>query len=817
MDIKKTKSFVLISFTLATLGLLYFILITYNELEAAYTESNNIETSLKKIKQLEKIKDNLKQLEALQLTYLIDNNEVHVVKFEQIKNSLDKNILDLQNINDVELNENEAFKKLKSAIDHNIYFLNESINVRKKWGRDSVNLFISSSKGISLKDEFEIEYKAITEKNIRNIEKSNYLNNKLLNKRFAIINIGYGISILFFGFLFFWIFLELKKLRIRERLLQLNSSILLNIYDPVITTDKNFIITDWNIYAEQLFGFSKAEAVGVRLSILLKTDFENSNLEEVRSKIKTDKKWNGNLTYISKDGTPIKANASTSNFYDEQNKVVGTVTVIRNISNQIDIQKNLEKEVEIKISEIKLMNTRFELMMIATDDAIWDMEFGSDKIWGNKKYLSYFNEIVDEHIFYVDIQNRIHPDDLLILNDAFSSSLIKKETNFTIKYRFKNNEENWLTLLNKSIIIYNDNNEPIRLIGNVQDITKEEEIKHQIINEKEISEALINSLPGIFYMFNKKGEYIRWNENIFAITGYNKEDITSLNPILFVPEEQRPYLIEKINDVFENGSDSIEADLLTKDGKRIPYYFTGTYIKIDDQDCMMGVGIDISERVKVQQELRQLATDLQNIREEERTRISREIHDELGQQLTGLKMNISWLNKKLIHATPEISNHINQSIALSDQTLKTVRRIAAQLRPSILDDLGLITALESEADEFQNRYNIETSFVAENITSTLDQQMSTAIFRIFQESLTNILRHSKATMVTTVFSEFNNHFTFKVEDNGIGFDDSSDKNKRSLGLLGMKERAIMIGGLLTINSIPNKGTILNLQIPKNNL
>jgi PAS domain S-box-containing protein len=817
MDIKKTKSFVLISFTLATLGLLYFILITYYDLEAAYTESTNIETSLKKLNQLQKINDNLKQLESLQLNYLIDNNEVYVANFVNIEDSLHKNIIDLQNLNDKKLSENEAFKKLKTVIDNNIYFFKEAINVRKKWVQDSANQFISKSNGVSLMKEFEFEHALFSEKNINNLEKSNYLNNKLLNKRFAIINIGYSISILFFGFLFFWIFRELKNLRLRERLLQLNSSILLNLYDPVITTDKNFIITDWNIYAEQLFGFSKAEAVGVRLSILLKTDFENSNVEEVRSKIKTDKKWNGNLTYISKDGTAIKANASTSNFYNEQNKVIGTVTVIRNISNQIDIQKNLEKEVDIKISELKLMNTRFELMMIATDDAIWDMEFGSDKIWGNKKYLSYFNEIVDEHIFYVDLQSRIHPDDLLILNDAFSSALIKKETNFTIKYRFKNNEENWLTLLNKSIIIYNDKNEPIRLIGNVQDITKEEEIKQQIINEKEISDALINSLPGIFYMFNKKGEYIRWNENILKITGYSKEEMASADPILFVPEDQRPILIEKINGVFENGADSIEAELLTKDGRRIPYYFTGIYIKMGDQDCMMGVGIDISERVKIQQELRHLATDLQNIREEERTRISREIHDELGQQLTGLKMNISWLNKKLSNSTPEISTHINQSIALSDQTLKTVRRIASQLRPSILDDLGLISALEWESDEFQNRYNIETSFIAENITSTLDQKMSTAIFRIFQESLTNILRHSKATMVKTVFSESNQHYTFKIEDNGIGFDDSSDKNKRSLGLLGMKERAIMIGGILTINSTLNKGTVLNLQIQKNNL
>jgi signal transduction histidine kinase len=95
--------------------------------------------------------------------------------------------------------------------------------------------------------------------------------------------------------------------------------------------------------------------------------------------------------------------------------------------------------------------------------------------------------------------------------------------------------------------------------------------------------------------------------------------------------------------------------------------------------------------------------------------------------------------------------------------------------------------------------------------------MSTAIFRIFQESLTNILRHSKATLVTTIFSEFPNHFTFKIEDNGIGFDENANKKIRSLGLLGMQERALMIGGTLTIKSTPNKGTILYLEIPKNNI
>jgi PAS domain S-box-containing protein len=824
MNIKKNKTFLIAAFVFVTLGLIYFIGVTYVELKSAFKESDKIKTSIYKLALLEKIQSDIQYVEAYQYSFIIDNNEKYIFNFEQTEKDIQKNIVDLENAIASDADEKRNFEVLKLSINKNLRYMQEAISTRINLGHDAANKIVSSGRGMELMKDFKNQINNFKKSNIIQIENSNSINNSLLNNRFLLINIGYGLSVLFFGIMFFWVFRELKKLRFRERLLKYNNSILLNIYDPVITTDKNFIITDWNNYAEELLGYNKSEAIGVQLSILLKTIFENSNIEDVRSKIKTDKKWNGNLTYISKSGTPIYVNASTSHFYDEHNEIIGTVTVIRNISKQIDIQKNLEnislnleKEVESKISEIKLMNTRFELMMEATDDAIWDMEFGSDKIWGNKKYLSYFNKIVDEHIFYVDLQNRIHPDDLLILNDAFSNALIKKETNFTIKYRFKNNEENWLTLLNKSIIIYNKNNEPIRLIGNVQDITKEEEIKQQIINEKEISDALINSLPGIFYMFNKKGEYIRWNENIFAITGYNKEDMTSLNPILFVPEEQRSYLIEKINGVFEKGSDSIEADLLTKDGRRIPYYFTGIYIKMGDQDCMMGVGIDISERVKIQQELRHLATDLQNIREEERTRISREIHDELGQQLTGLKMNISWLNKKLSNTTPEISNHINQSIALSDQTLKTVRRIAAQLRPSILDDLGLISALEWESDEFQNRYNIETNFVAENIKSTIDQKISTAIFRIFQESLTNILRHSKATLVITVLSELPNQFSFKIEDNGIGFDENTEKKISTLGLLGMKERASMIGGTLTIKSTPNKGTILFLQIPKNNI
>ncbi len=817
MNIKKTKSFLITAFLLAIIGLFHFIGVTYFELKSAYIESDKIKISIKKLSLLQKIQSDIQSLESFQYNFIIDNNEKYIFNFEKTKIELNKNIELLETLIASDVDEKRIYSALKLSIEKNLLFIQEAISTRIRLGHDAANEMVSSGRGFELMKDYKKQIDNFRKTNISQIENSNSINNKLLNNRFLIINVGYAITVLFFGLMFFWVLRELNKLRLRERLLQLNSSILLNIYDPIITTDNDFIITDWNCYAEHLLGYHKSEVIGIRLSVLLKPDFENSNSEEVRSKIKADKKWNGNLTCVTKSGSPIFANASTSQFYNENNEIIGTVTVIRNISNQIDIQKNLEKEVETKISQIKLMNSRFELMMEATDDAIWDMEFGSDKIWGNKKYLSYFNNIVDEYFFYDELQSRIHPEDLITLNDLIVDALVNKKTIFYFKYRFKKNEGEWLILVNKSIIIYNEKGEPTRYVGCVQNITVEEKIKQQLINKKDWTDALLNSLPGIFYMFNKAGKFIRWNNNILDITGYSKEDMLTLNPLDFFAVEERQILLEKINDVFQKGSENIEANLLTKDGRKIPYYFTGIFIKMGDEDCAMGVGIDISERVKIQQELRNLATDLQNIREEERTRISREIHDELGQQLTGLKMNISWLNKKITNATPEISSHINQSIALSDQTLKTVRRIAAQLRPSILDDLGLISALEWESDEFQNRYNIEVNFIAENITSTLYQKMSTAIFRIFQESLTNILRHSKATLVTTVFAEFENQFTLKIEDNGIGFDEKTDKRIRTLGLLGMKERALMIGGTLTIKSTPNKGTILLLQIPKTNV
>lgn len=222
----------------------------------------------------------------------------------------------------------------------------------------------------------------------------------------------------------------------------------------------------------------------------------------------------------------------------------------------------------------------------------------------------------------------------------------------------------------------------------------------------------------------------------------------------------------------------------------------------------------IIESGQMNEQLRDLSAHLQNIREEERMHIAREMHDELGQLLTGFKMDVSWLNKRLADSNdPALKEKLAEMLTIVDESVAFVRKLAAELRPGILDDLGLIPALEWHSKEFTKRYNIEVVFqslVKELHTSEL---VATGLFRMYQESLTNVARHSGASNVTATLQLSHGHIHLSISDNGKGFDMTAYGQKKTLGLLGMKERAVMIGGKLDIQSEPGKGTTITITVP----
>jgi signal transduction histidine kinase len=212
-------------------------------------------------------------------------------------------------------------------------------------------------------------------------------------------------------------------------------------------------------------------------------------------------------------------------------------------------------------------------------------------------------------------------------------------------------------------------------------------------------------------------------------------------------------------------------------------------------------------------ELRDLTQHLQGVLEAERSDLAREIHDDLGQMLTALKMDLAWIGKKLpeeqrhlLSKTLEVSRHI-------DQTISTVQRISAQLRPGILDDLGLSAALEWQAGEFQKKTGVECRMLCDFDCACLSQRSSTALFRIFQESLTNIYRHAAATRAQVTLAGSAGTLVLSVTDNGCGVTEENIADHRSLGFIGMRERVRSLGGQLTISRLPEGGTCVQVTVP----
>lgn len=238
--------------------------------------------------------------------------------------------------------------------------------------------------------------------------------------------------------------------------------------------------------------------------------------------------------------------------------------------------------------------------------------------------------------------------------------------------------------------------------------------------------------------------------------------------------------------------------------------------------------LDITQRKLIEQqlaqtnaEIRALSTRLETIREEERTRISREIHDNLGQALTGLKLEFSWLDKNLTRATDENLRRkaipkLKEISHLLEETIQTVRHIATELRPGVLDTLGLSAAIDWQAREFARRSGIQCEIQLCNEPQGLPAERATALFRIFQEILTNIARHSHARQFKVKMAENNGDLVLTVRDNGVGITEEQLRNPKSLGLIGMRERVLIFGGTLVIEGHCEgrmAGTIVNVKMP----
>ena len=218
------------------------------------------------------------------------------------------------------------------------------------------------------------------------------------------------------------------------------------------------------------------------------------------------------------------------------------------------------------------------------------------------------------------------------------------------------------------------------------------------------------------------------------------------------------------------------------------------------------------------QQLRALAADLQAVREEDRTHLAREIHDVLAQDLTLLKLDVAWLDRRLaqpLEAIPRatIQEKLDGMTNLADKAIQSVQRIATELRPAVLDSLGLSAAVEWQMKDFAARSGIQCETSVPDRIFDLGREPSTALFRILQESLTNVARHAAATTVETSLRWQPGQIVLRVRDNGRGIPTAKLEDPRSVGLEGMRERALLLGGQCDISGRPGEGTTIEVRLP----
>jgi PAS domain S-box-containing protein len=261
-----------------------------------------------------------------------------------------------------------------------------------------------------------------------------------------------------------------------------------------------------------------------------------------------------------------------------------------------------------------------------------------------------------------------------------------------------------------------------------------------------------------------------------------------------------------------------EIRLQSRKGAPLSVYLSLNPLRLDSTRAVCLIASDLSETKRAEQELRasseqlrNLTAHLQSVREEERARISREVHDELGQSLTAVKMDLAWLAGRLPRRNGQMLKRIRSTRQLADSMIQSIRRISTELRPAVLD-LGLAAAVEWQVQEYEARSSIQCK-VRLLTQEVFAPDVSTTLFRILQETLTNVARHAKATRVEVVLQKQRDRLVLLIHDNGRGFDQADPSLSKSLGLLGMRERAAILGGRVNISSAPGKGTTVTAWIP----
>jgi PAS domain S-box-containing protein len=418
--------------------------------------------------------------------------------------------------------------------------------------------------------------------------------------------------------------------------------------------------------------------------------------------------------------------------------------------------------------------------------------------------------------------SRLHPHDRERALGEFEK--LPEEGTLATEYRWQTRSGTYRWFRDEAVLIRRSDGTPQEIVGLWTDVTARRQADEVIQRQADI----INQIQETVISIDLDGYVMSWNQGAEKLLGYPVEEALGKHISFIYPVEDREFLErEVLGPVKAKGTHQVEVRRRTKSAEMRFAQLSLTLLR-DDTDSPIGIigySMDITDRKRVEEalinsrnQLEALAVRLELVREEERTRIALEVHDVLGQALTALKLDVSWVFKRITESIepvqfPAVRARLTSALELLDSTIQSVRDIATTLRPGVLDQLGLEAAVEWQAREFHNRTGIscETTIWPDRIV--VGPEQSTALFRIFQEILTNVARHAKATNVSIKLEQSGEHVSLQVRDNGRGITDVEQSGPKAFGLLGMRLRAQQQGGAFDIQGTSGTGTTVTVRIP----
>ena len=411
--------------------------------------------------------------------------------------------------------------------------------------------------------------------------------------------------------------------------------------------------------------------------------------------------------------------------------------------------------------------------------------------------------------------------DVALTPDEIKQNLKKTIDSGIVKFETKNKKKNGEIIWVAVVLTEMEINGQIYFASFGRDISESKRVEQQIINEKKLSDSIINSLPGIFYSYDKDGNFLRWNKNFETVSKYSTEEVAAMHPLDFFDNDEKELLKKKIEAVFEKGMSEVEAHFFTKEKEKISYYFNGKLGYIDGRACLLGMGIDITERKKAEETLRLMETEILNQKvqeqktitrailkaeEAERNYIGRELHDNINQILASTKLYLSMAGKQ----DPRVSNLIKYPIELIDNTISEIRLLSSKnVTPA--RNINLKELIQLLVENLNVNTRIKTIFDYKITNEIDDDELKINIYRIVQEQVNNILKHAAALHANISVEMIENVIKIMLTDDGKGFD--TNKRKEGIGITNMTNRVESFNGKICIESSPGKGCKIKIEIP----